>query len=211
MLFFILFDFIFYFSPCYTKIKAFNLRRDLHVSLVCFVSFPFLSFHRPSHGQRLPDRTHCLGSRFRRHQVAAALTQKLERSYRLPIYERLATPLPARWDLAALEELRRNSQASLLLAIRLDTVQEFTYSHGVYDDDTLVSIRLQGTLFCLSDNPNFTNQTRKLNIWDVQPLSVNSGVEHRLFSEVDAWLLRIKEEQLRLRAAQTSAAPAASN
>ena len=144
-------------------------------------------------------------------QVAAALTQKLERSYRLPIYERLATPLPARWDLAALEELRRNSQASLLLAIRLDTVQEFTYSHGVYDDDTLVSIRLQGTLFCLSDNPNFTNQTRKLNIWDVQPLSVNSGVEHRLFSEVDAWLLRIKEEQLRLRAAQTSAAPAASN
>ena len=144
-------------------------------------------------------------------QLATVLTQKMERSYRLPIYERVTTPLPVRWDSAALEELRRNNQAAFLLAIRLDTVQEFTYSHGVYDDDTLVSIRLQGTLFCLSDNPNFTNQTRKLNIWDVQPLSVNSGVEHRLFSEVDAWLLRIKEEQLRLRAAQTSAAPAASN
>ena len=144
-------------------------------------------------------------------QFAAALTQKLERSYRLPIYERLATPLPARWDLTALEELRRNSQASLLLAIRLDTVQEFTYSHGMYDDETFVSIRLQGTLFCLSGNPQFTNQTCKLNIWDVQPLSVNSAVENRLFSEVDAWLLRIKEEQLRLRAAQPLAATAASN
>ena len=134
-------------------------------------------------------------------QLATVLTQKMERSYRLPIYERVTTPLPVRWDSAALEELRRNNQAALLLAIRLDTVQEFTYSHGVYDDDTLVSIRLQGTLFCLSDNPNFTNQTRKLNIWDVQPLSVNSGVEHRLFAEVDDWLLHIKEEQLRLRAA----------
>ena len=143
-------------------------------------------------------------------QLATVLTQKMERSYRLPIYERLATPFPANWDLTALEELRRNNQAALLLAIRLDTVQEFTYSHGVYDDDTLVSIRLQGTLFCLSDNPNFTNQTRKLNIWDVQPLSVNSGVEHRLFAEVDDWLLHIKEEQLRLRAAPPLVASPAS-
>ena len=135
-------------------------------------------------------------------QVAAALTQKMERAYRLPIYERITTSLPASWDAAALEELRRNSQASLLLAIRLDTVQEFTYSHGMYDDETFVSIRLQGTLFCLSGNPLFIKQTRKLNIWEVQPLSVNSGVEHRLFSEADDWLLRIKEEQLRLRAAQ---------
>nr|WP_320146503.1 hypothetical protein [uncultured Anaeromusa sp.] len=140
-------------------------------------------------------------------QVAAALTQKMERAYRLPIYERVTTPLPASWDLAALEELRRNNQASLLLAIRLDTVQEFTYSHGIYDDDTLVSIRLQGTLFCLSDNPLFAKQTRKLNIGEVQHLSVNSGVEYRLFSEVDDWLLRIKEEQLRLRAAQPLAVP----
>ena len=143
-------------------------------------------------------------------QLATVLTQKMERSYRLPIYERVTTPLPVRWDSAALEELRRNNQAALLLAIRLDTVQEFTYSHGVYDDDTLVSIRLQGTLFCLSDNPNFTNQTRKLNIWDVQPLSVNSGVEHRLFAEVDDWLLHIKEEQLRLRAAPPLVASPAS-
>lgn len=134
-------------------------------------------------------------------QLATVLTQKMERSYRLPIYERVTTPLPVRWDSAALEELRRNNQAAFLLAIRLDTVQEFTYSHGIYDDDTLVSIRLQGTLFCLSDNPHFAKQTRKLNIWEVQQLSVNSGVEHRLFAEVDDWLLHIKEEQLRLRAA----------
>jgi hypothetical protein len=36
---------------------------------------------------------------------------------------------------------------------------------------------------------------------------VNSGVEHRLFSEADDWLLHIKEEQLRLRATQPLAVP----
>ena len=143
--------------------------------------------------------------------LAAMLTQKMERSYRLPIYERLTTPLPRNWDLAALDELRSNNQAALLLAIRLDTVQEITYSHGIYDADTFVSIRLQGTLYCLSANPNFAKLSHKLNIWEVQQLSVDSGVERRLLSEVDDWLLRIKEEQLRLRTAQTSAVPAASN